>query len=165
MVPFAVAGQKSVDIVLTHDRKKAAPFTVALTDTAPGLYTRTQTGTGQGAILNNGTSANSADNPAYKGSVISLFGTGAGLWKTLFPEGSTYVGGIDSRSALAAPVTLTIGGQAAKILYAGAAPYQILGTFQVNAVVPDAIGSGPQSVVVTVGQNNNAQQQVTVAVK
>ena len=165
MVPFAVAGQNSVDVVVTHDGKKSAPFTISVADTAPGLFTRTQNGTGQGAIIDNVTGINSADNPAPKGSVISLFGTGAGLWKTTFPEGSIYVGGPDSRSALAASVSLTIGGQPATIQYAGAAPYQILGAFQVNAVVPNGIGSGPQPVVITVGQSNNAQQQVTVAVK
>ena len=39
------------------------------------------------------------------------------------------------------------------------------GMLQVNAVVPTGIGSGPQAVVLTIGANNNASQQVTVAVK
>ena len=54
------------------------------------------------------------------------------------------------RTALAAPVSLTIGGRPATIQYAGGAPYQVMGMFQVNAKVPDGIGSGPQPVVVTV---------------
>jgi uncharacterized protein (TIGR03437 family) len=164
MLPFGLAGQKSVDIVVTHNRGKSPPFSVALSDTAPGIFTATQNGSGQGAIMINGVSFNSADNPAPKGSVITMFGTGAGLWKESFPEGSAFIGG-PAGAHLVAPVSLTIGGLAATLRYAGAAPYQVLGMFQVNAVVPDGIGSGPQPVVLTVGQNNNAQQQVTVTVQ
>jgi uncharacterized protein (TIGR03437 family) len=36
---------------------------------------------------------------------------------------------------------------------------------QINATVPNGIGSGQQPVVLTIGDNNNAAQQVTVAVK
>lgn len=64
-----------------------------------------------------------------------------------------------------APVSLTIGGQPAKIQYAGAAPYLVSGMLQINAVVPDGIGSGLVPVVLTIGQNSNAQQNVTVAVQ
>jgi len=67
--------------------------------------------------------------------------------------------------ALAAPVSVTIGGQPATVLYAGAAPFLISGVVQVNAIVPQGIGSGPQPVVLTIGANSNAGQQVTVAVQ
>jgi len=36
---------------------------------------------------------------------------------------------------------------------------------QINAVVPQGISVGAQPVVLTIGDNNNAAQQVTVAVK
>jgi uncharacterized protein (TIGR03437 family) len=36
---------------------------------------------------------------------------------------------------------------------------------QVNAIVPNGIGSGAQPVVLKIGNNDNAAQQVTVAVK
>jgi uncharacterized protein (TIGR03437 family) len=163
-VPFGVAGQKSVEIVVAHNLAKSPPFSVPVADTAPGIFTVTQNGSGQGAILNYGFSLNSVDNPAPKGAIITMFGTGAGLWNQSFPDGSIYFGG-PLRTKLAAPVSLTIGGQPATIQYAGGAPYQVMGVFQVNATVPDGIGSGPQPVVLTIGQNNNAQQQATVAVQ
>jgi len=53
----------------------------------------------------------------------------------------------------------------AQILFAGAEPFQITGMLQINAIVPTGIGSGPQPLVLTIGQNNNSQQQVTVAVQ
>jgi len=43
--------------------------------------------------------------------------------------------------------------------------YQVWGMFQVNAVVPRGIGSGPRRVALSIGQNSNAPQNVTVAVQ
>jgi uncharacterized protein (TIGR03437 family) len=60
---------------------------------------------------------------------------------------------------------MTIGGRPAKVIYAGAAPYAIPGMIQINAVVPQGIGSGAQPVVLKIGNNDNTAQQVTVAVK
>jgi uncharacterized protein (TIGR03437 family) len=62
-------------------------------------------------------------------------------------------------------VSLTIGGQPATLLYAGAAPYQVWGILQVNALVPAGLGSGPQPVVLTIGQNTTAPQPATVFVQ
>ena len=64
-----------------------------------------------------------------------------------------------------AQVSLTIGGQPATLLYAGPAPFMVLGVIQINAVVPEGIGSGPQPVVLTVGRNSNVLQRVSVAVQ
>jgi uncharacterized protein (TIGR03437 family) len=58
-----------------------------------------------------------------------------------------------------------IGGQPAPLQYVGPSPGSAAALLQVNALVPDSIGSGQQPVLLTVGQNSNAQQQVTVAVR
>jgi uncharacterized protein (TIGR03437 family) len=49
------------------------------------------------------------------------------------------------------PVTATIAGQPADILYAGDAPDLVSGVLQVNVVIPPGTPSGPQPVVITVG--------------
>ncbi|HYL76379.1 MAG TPA: hypothetical protein VEU96_19360 [Bryobacteraceae bacterium] len=166
VVPYGVAGQQSVDVVVTHDFQKAPPFKVAIVDTSPAIFTTTQTGMGQGAILNAAGTPNSMDNPATKGSAASIFATGAGVLNRTVQDGSIILDVLEPPFFIpAAPVSLTIGGQPAKILYAGAAPYLVAGMLQVNAVVPDGIGSGAQPVVLKIGQNDNSQQQVTVAVQ
>src|SRR5437868_6501559 len=53
---------------------------------------------------------------------------------------------VDRAGRLDRTASLTIGRQPAQILYAGAAPYMVSGVMQVNAVVPDGIGSGPQPI-------------------
>ncbi|MBI1898207.1 MAG: hypothetical protein HYS04_16990 [Acidobacteria bacterium] len=154
VVPYGVAGQKSVEVVVTH-YQRAPPFSLPLMDTSPGVFTATQTGRGQGAILNANGTFNSGDNPAPKGSVIQIFATGAGPWVStevppLLPQnildGSIFLGARfgPGLPRPAAPVSLTIGGQPARMQYLGPAPYQVFGMLQVNAVVPEDIDSGPQ---------------------
>lgn len=46
-----------------------------------------------------------------------------------------------------------------------APPGLISGVLQVNAVVPGGAASGPQPVLLTIGENDNSHQQVTVAVQ
>jgi uncharacterized protein (TIGR03437 family) len=174
LVPYGIAGQKTADVVVTRVTgtfsQSSGTFTISLMDTSPGLFTATQNGSGQAAILEYPDSVyNSTDHPAYPGSVITLFATGMGVWDPPVPDG-----GIDlfdfsrippQSSFLAKPVSLTIGGQPARILYTGASPYQVWGLLQINAVVPDNVASGVQPVVLKIGQNDNSSQNVTMAIK
>jgi uncharacterized protein (TIGR03437 family) len=54
---------------------------------APGLFTVSQTGGGQGMVGNQDGSVNSASNAATKGSTISLYGTGQGPVSPPVPDG------------------------------------------------------------------------------
>ncbi len=182
IVPFGLtAANKSVDVVVSRTFVAKSPaFPVSLSDTAPGLYTVDQSGSGQGVILNlvTGTSATTPNSPAnpiarIPGSIITFFATGAGLWNMPFPDGGIVFDPFDLLFAgvkipvLApvAPVSLTIGGQPAEVLYAGAAPGRVAGTLQVNARIPEGIGDGAQLIVLKIGQNDNSNQNATVSVK
>jgi uncharacterized protein (TIGR03437 family) len=167
VVPYAVAGQKTVQVVVSHYGQMSYSSTMPVADTSPGIFTLTQDGRGQGAILNDGATVtvNGATNPAPKGSAITIYATGAGLWNQTVPDGLFLTNVLQPPIVSKEAVSLSIGGQPAQILYAGAAPYMISGVLQINAVVPLNIGSGVQPVVLTIGQNNNAQQSVTVAIQ
>jgi uncharacterized protein (TIGR03437 family) len=175
VVPFEVTGRQTVDIVVTHDSQASPTFSMPITDTSPAIFTSTQTGKGQGAILNAGPGSvspgapNGPENPAPPGSAISIFATGGGLFTVQVgvsnPVSQDGFISLTTSPPLAAPVSVTVGGRSAHILYAGAAPYSVPGMLQINATVPTGIGSGPQPVVLTIGDNNNAAQQVTVAIK
>jgi hypothetical protein len=165
IVPVEVAGQSNVKIVLTHYEAPAPALTLPLTDTTPAIFSASGQGSGQGAILNANSSPNSAANPAPKGSIVQIFAEGAGLRTPAgLADGMLDIGSI-SQPTPVAPVSITIGGQPAQILYAAQAPNLVLGVLQVNAVVPQNIGSGAQPVVLTVGSNNNRSQGITVAVQ
>jgi uncharacterized protein (TIGR03437 family) len=164
VVPYEVAGKTSVEMVLGHSFQAAPPVTVPVLETSPGVFTANGSGSGQGAILGVKDALNSAENPAPAGSTIQIWATGAGVWDPTVPTGLA-IHPIPPFPVPAAPVTVTIGGQPAQVTYAGGAPGYVSGVLQVNAVVPDGLAPGSQPVVLRIGQNDNSQQQVTVAVQ
>lgn len=60
VVPYEVAGQATVPIVVSHYLVAASAVTVPIKDTSPGIFTLTENGDGQGAVLNQDGSVNSA---------------------------------------------------------------------------------------------------------
>jgi uncharacterized protein (TIGR03437 family) len=143
----------------------SAALTLHVTDTAPAIFTTTMTGSGQGAILNQDTTVNTSKNPATKGTVVSIFATGEGQLSPGGVTGSVTPLTPPFPTPVATPVSVTIGGAPATILYAGEAPGLVSGVLQVNAVVPQGIGSGPQLLVLTVGNNSSVLARVTVEVQ
>ena len=143
IVPFAVAGKTSAQMVVEFSGQHSAPVAVPVADLAPAIFTDQPLGKGAAAILNADGSRNSATNPAAKGSFITFFVTGEGIPSTL---------GIDGRLA-AAPlqtpvqkVTVNFNSAAANVLFAGAAA-GFAGMMQVNVQLdPDLTGTVPMTV-------------------
>jgi uncharacterized protein (TIGR03437 family) len=165
IVPYQAAGQTSVPVVVTSNGTAAATFTVPIVATAPAIFSLTESGSGQGAILNQDASVNGASNPAAPGSIISIFATGEGQF---VPAGTT---GCITGGTLPLPkpiqmVSVTVGGQPVTSLeYVGEAPDLVCGLLQVNATLPSNLSAGPQPVVLTIGSASNTGQNITVAVK
>ncbi len=76
-------------------------------------------------------------------------------------------GGINlvATSFTAKPVSAMIGGQPATVYYAGSAPYQPWALIQLIINLPSGTPSGPQPLVLKIGDYDNSQQQVTVAIQ
>ncbi len=132
-----------------------------MVQSAPALFTVNAAGAGAAAAQNQDGSLNSAQNPAARGSIVVLYGTG---------EGSTTPEGIDGQIAASVfpkpvlPVSVTVGGQPVEVLYAGAAPGLVAGIFQINARIPLTSPTGEVAVVVTVGPNSSPAA-VTLSVR
>jgi uncharacterized protein (TIGR03437 family) len=163
IVPYSVAGQTSTQMVVNYQGLASPPVKLNVAPSAPGLFSVNASGTGNGSILNQDLSINSPSNPAARGAIIVLYGTG---------EGQTNPPGVDGRIALSVypkpilPVKVTIGGVAATagVLYAGAAPDLVAGVFQINVTVPQNVPAGAVPVVVTVG-SASSQSGLTVSLK
>ena len=146
IVPYEVAGQTATNVRIQYNGQTSPAISVPVTDAAPGIFT-VPPGT-QAAALNSDLSVNGANNPAKGGSAIVLFATG---------EGQTRPAGADGKLASVTlpkpvlPVTVTIGGQNATVLYYGAAPFEVAGVMQLNVQVPTGLPSGPAGVVLQVG--------------
>ncbi len=157
IVPYAVAGKTSTQVQVLYNGKSSPMITVPVVDAAPGIFN--VPGGSQAAALNADLSVNNTANPAAKGSVIVLFATG---------EGQTSPAGVDGKIATdtfpkpVLPVTVTIGGAPAQVLYYGAAPFEVAGVLQINAMIPATVASGPAPVVVQVGTRTSAMSTIAV---
>ena len=132
------------------------PITMPLAPQAPEFLSWVQNPNGQdsgaaffaagGALIGTyglipGVELNTPDNSA----VIAIYGTGFGPASTAVPAGM-WTTGPDS---LIATPTVTFGGQAVPVIYAGLAPF-IAGVYQLNIAVPADIASGNQSISIQV---------------
>jgi uncharacterized protein (TIGR03437 family) len=165
IVPYEIAGQTNANVVVQFGGSTSATLQASVVDTRPAIFSLSQGGSGQGAILNQDYSVNGTSAPAAKGSVIQIFGTGEGQLVPAVLTGSVTPGVPPFPKPVATPVTVTIGGQPAQVQYAGEAPTLVSGVIQVNAVVPASVGSGNLPVVLTIGANSNNTQNITVAVQ
>jgi uncharacterized protein (TIGR03437 family) len=138
-VPYTIAGESVTEVVVTYQGQLAGTLNLPVVASAPALFA---------AALNQDGSLNSSTAPAARGTVVTFFGTGEGL---------TNGANIAGQAATAPypipilPVTLTVAGIAAQLLYAGEAP-NFAGLLQVDAVIPGGfVPSGPVGVQLTVG--------------
>jgi uncharacterized protein (TIGR03437 family) len=109
LVPGALAGKSSSEMVVTVDGLAGAAQAVALAPFSPAIFSS--------GVLNQNSSLNSVSNPAGLGSVLQIFATG------LSGTGS---------------ITIQFNGQAVDSIYAGAAP-GFAGVQQVNVALPSTV--------------------------
>jgi uncharacterized protein (TIGR03437 family) len=159
--PFELAGQESTPVVVRYRGAPSSPVIVPVGPSAPGIFTTTQDGRGQAALLNQDNSVNSASNRAARGTVVQIFMTGQGQTN---PAGVT--GALPSAPfpAPTLPVSITIGGRPAQTPFVGLAP-GLAGLLQINAVVPQDVTPGAAvELSVTIG-TVASQGGVTLAVQ
>ncbi len=161
IVPYPVAGQATTGLQVEYRGVRSETLGLTVAESAPAIFTANSSGAGPGAIFHPDWSLNSATNPADRGGIVVLFATG---------EGQTDPAGTDGKLAAEVwprprlPVSLRIGGLAATLLYAGAAPGQVAGLMQVNARIPEEVASGSIPIVLSVG-SNASRPDVTLAVR
>ena len=208
IVPSGIPGttgalNTQVKIVVTYNGVASAKLLANVVTADPGIFTTNADGTGQGAILNADTSANTTTNKAAKGSIVSIYlagmgaptstGTNTSQTSLAFPKScitlaayvaavnnvhsgalSTVDGAVIQGSLLAhntfppcfaTSPTVTIGGKAATVSYAGFVADSVAGLYQINALIPTTVTVGNAvPVVVTMG-TFVSQPGVTVAVQ
>ena len=150
-VPRTVANRQTTLVVIQSGDVFSSPVTLNVTAAAPALFTADSTGTGQASALNQDYGINGATNPAERGSVIQLFGTGGGLLtREALPQ-------------VTLPISATIDGIDSLVQFAGAAPGLPEGVLQVNLFIPAGARVGSVPVVVKIGDATS--NVATVAIK
>jgi uncharacterized protein (TIGR03437 family) len=149
---------------------------VLVSAAAPGLFTISQTGAGQGAIVNQDGTVNASSNPAAKGTVISVYGTGQGPVSPAVPDGTVAPGPPGLALTVAVPTSdqitcvtnqpsmcVSFGGTSfGNVQFSGLAP-GFIGLWQINVQVPANAPTGNLQLRVLV--NGTPSNTVTVAVR
>ena len=163
IVPYSVAGHASTRVQIDYLGGVSDTVTLPVAAAMPGIFTRNQQGSGEGAILNqDGITMNSAANPEKRGNIVSIYATGAG---------QTTPAGVDGKLAampLPAPVlkpTATIGGLPATVTYAGESAGSVAGVIQINVQIPMGVAPGPSVPVQLTFGGASSQANVTMAVR
>ncbi len=152
VIPYFGATNPTTHVQVEYQGVRSDPFQIAVSPTAPGLFTADSSGQGQA----------SATNPAQRGSVVTLWATGEGLTDPPGVDGRLAVGVVPKPLAA---VSVNIGGVPATVQYAGAAPGEMPGLFQINAQIPMSVQPGNQvPVQITVGAGASLNG-VTLAIR
>ena len=160
VVPFGLDLRNPAQVQIRQNGSSATT-SVPVAAAAPAIFTVSTTGIGPGAILNENYSVNSVSNPANPGSAIMIYGTGFGALNPLPADGQI----AQTLATTSTPVTATIDGAPAQVLYAGAAPQLINGVVQVNVLVPAGAHPNPAApIMLTIG-SFSTQPGVTVAIR
>jgi trimeric autotransporter adhesin len=162
IVPYSVAGKISTLVQVVYQGQRSVPTAVAVTSTAPGIFTLTADGQGAAAAFNQDGTYNTAANGALPGTLVVLYATG---------EGASNPAGVDGLLASTvypkpvAKVSVFIGGVESEVVYAGAAPTLTAGLMQVNARVPAGMPKASTIPVVLKIGDAVSQSGVTIYTK
>jgi uncharacterized protein (TIGR03437 family) len=160
IVPYGISGD-TADVTVTFNGATTESVSVPIAVSAPSLFTLNESGAGQAVALNADGTVNTAANPARTGSVISLYATGEG---TTSPAGSDGKIASDPLPHPVLPVSATIDGQLATVLYSGAIAGGVEGLRVVQVEIPSAAQPGGYVPVdIRVG-SASSQGGVTIAV-
>jgi len=158
--PYEISGAATADVEVFFQGESRGKATVTLAASAPGIFTFSA-GAGLAIALNQNGSLNSLIEPARQASIVTLYATGEGLTNPASSDGRPAAA---PYPAPVLPVTLTIGGYPAQILFAGEAP-GYAGLLQINARIPGGFApTGNVPVVLSVG-TASSQPGVTIAVE
>jgi len=137
--PARIAGQPLTEVQVEYAGRRSHVVAVPVLTTRPGIFTVDFTGRGQARAVNHeDNTLNSPENPARRGSYVSLFGTSGGPLSPPCEEGRI----ADGRQPLQLPVAVAIGGVPAEVTYAGSSQGSVMGLLQIDFKIPESAPHG-----------------------
>lgn len=136
IAPWEIAGRSVTQVHVEYKGVSTNTVSIPVARSAPAIF-RINSASRNGAILNTDGTINAPTNPAKRGTVVAIFGTGGGLTTPMGVTGGFWE--TDPLAPLTLPVSVKIGGLDAEVVYAGAAPTLVSGLFQMNVRVPEAL--------------------------
>ncbi len=162
IAPFATNPAAPASMIVARGTKSTAAIDLPMAAAAPGIFTVSGTGTGQGHVYVAQQLANEA-NPAKAGDTLVLYCTGLGALDSTVADGGAAP--LDRLVRTAEPVTVSIGGIPVEpVVFAGLSPGFAVGLYQVNVVVPPGVARS-NATPVTVSVAGQTSPPVTIAVQ
>ena len=162
VVPYEIAGSTFAKVEFDQSGTRAPAWRIPVVAAAPGLTTQDGSGQGPVRILNADGSLNSISNPAPRGSIVQIFGTGLGQMNPAAITGD-FTTKSDGRIPILPP-TVQIGGNNAKVISATSAVNAVAGQFQISAQIPPLFFPGVMPIIVQAG-SASSQTGATIAVR
>lgn len=166
VVPYGVAPNGRTVVQVDYLGLRSNPLVLWVAPAVVGVFTQNSSGRGAGAVLNQDGTLNTPENPAERGSIVVLYGTG---------EGRTAPEGVDGKvtgEPLPRPllrILAQVDNRVAEVLYAGGAPGLVAGVLQMNIRIPATARTGP-AVPLRIGGMDGPfgvepSESVTIAIK
>ena len=171
IAPVGSAANGTRQVTVTYNHQQFGPAVAQVTFGSPGIF-RLQFGqSAQAAAINQNGTLNGPMNPASRGSVVAVWGTGYGQTNPPCP-----IGGLNL--PYAAPLSPGVSAliyyvdpnsvvQLATVQYAGSAPTLVCGIVQINFQVPMDVAPGAFSFRAAIGEKGTVEAltSATIAVK
>jgi uncharacterized protein (TIGR03437 family) len=160
VVPFGVP-LGPAQLIVENQGATTVPLPIIVVPTQPGIFTSTQTGSGQGSILI-GANLVDSQHPAHPGDVVSIYCAGLGA---VSPATSVDqpAPSMEPLPRVTGGVSVLIGNISAQVYFAGLAPgYN--GLYQINAQIPQGVTAG-LSVPVRIFVDGIESNTVAIAVR
>jgi uncharacterized protein (TIGR03437 family) len=142
VVPYNLPTDVRHQLVVQENNSISVPQSVIVGVARPGVFTVNSSGTGQGEIFTVDAAGNQilADQnaPAAAGDVLVIYCAGLGAVNPPLIAGAAAP--LGSLTTTVAPLTATIGGLPAVVMFSGLTPGSS-GLYQVNAVVPSGLAA------------------------
>jgi uncharacterized protein (TIGR03437 family) len=162
IVPYEVNGEAMTQVQVSYQGQTSNSVGVPVAVALPGIFTLNASGKGQGSIINQDGTVNSVANPAAVDSIILVYETGESQTNPAGVDGK--IGAVPLPQPLKQPVTATVGGVPASVLYAGGAAGMVEGVMQVNVQIPQGVSSGSVPIVLNIG-GTTSQSNVTLVIR
>lgn len=160
IVPFGLPVNTNTQVIVRQGNAYTAPLAITLAPANPGIFTVSGSGTGQGIIIRPDGNIARPGTPAQDGDELVIYAAGLGQTNPQATAGDASTS--TPLEYAAGTATLTIGGQNARVDFAGLAP-GFAGLYQINAAVPSGVHGDSLPVVLSVaGQPSPA---ITMAVE
>jgi uncharacterized protein (TIGR03437 family) len=162
VIPYGIPANSAQQAIVIVASALSVPQPVTIAAAAPGVFTSDGK---QGIVVDVDLSGNQvlvdATHPATIGHALVIYCTGLGEVNPPVTTGTAAPS--DPLSKAVNPVTVTIGGVAANVLFAGLTPTEV-GLYQVNVVIPTGLTPGTQVPLVLTAAGQ-VSAPVTIAVQ